>query len=287
MPLSPDRAIRTGQVPITSLDPNHRGTVITPITEGPRVLARLLDLLAAFDDRHPELSLSEVSRRSGLPVSTVHRFLVELERGGLVDRSPDGGYVVGTRLWQLGTLAPVHRELREAALPAMQSLLTATGADIALAVRSGLSAVYVERLHSRPGAAITRRPGVPLPLTSGAGGKALLAHADSAFIERVLADSSPVTAWTVTDPRRLRQELEAIRRTGIARSAQECVVGAAAVAVPVTNGARDVVAALVAIIPLEPGPTASLITRLQSAAAMVSRGLSPRPRATSASPTRR
>jgi DNA-binding IclR family transcriptional regulator len=142
-------------------------------------------------------------------------------------------------------------------------------------------------LHSRPGAAIARRPGVPLPLASGAGGRVLLAHADSTLIERVLAESSPVTAWTVTDPRRLRRELEAIRRTGIARSAQECVVGAAAVAVPVMNGARDVVAALVAILPLEPGPTPSLITRLQSAAAMVSRGLSPQPRATSASLTRR
>src|SRR4051812_4583424 len=225
MSLSPDRAIRTREVPITSLDLDHRGTAVTPITEGPRVLARLLDLLAAFDDRHPELSLSEVSRRSGLPVSTVHRFLVELERGGLVDRSPDGGYVVGQRLWQLGTLAPVHRELREAALPAMQSLLTATGADIALAVRSGVSAVYVERLHCRPGGPIARRPGVPLPLVCGAGGKVLLAYADSALIDRVLVDSQPVTAWTVTDPRRLRLELEAIRRTGLARSAQECVVG--------------------------------------------------------------
>src|SRR3954451_17721619 len=154
MSLSPDPAIRSRQAPITSLDLNHGGSSVTPITEGPRVLARLLDLLAAFDDRHPGLNLSEGSRRSRLPVSPVHRFLVELERGGLVDRSPDGGYVVGQRLWQLGTLAPVHRELREAALPAMQSLLTATGADIALAVRSGLSAVYVERLHSRPGAAI-------------------------------------------------------------------------------------------------------------------------------------
>jgi hypothetical protein len=38
----------------------------------------VLAVLAAFDDSHPRLRLSEVARRSGLPVSTVSRLLAKL-----------------------------------------------------------------------------------------------------------------------------------------------------------------------------------------------------------------
>jgi hypothetical protein len=45
---------------------------------GRSVTSRVLAVLAAFDDGHPRLRLSEVARRSGLPVSTVSRLLAEL-----------------------------------------------------------------------------------------------------------------------------------------------------------------------------------------------------------------
>ena len=79
------------------------------------VTSRVLAVLAAFDDSHPRLRLSEVARRSGLPVSTVSRLLAELVAGEALGRRPDGRYEVGRRLWQLGLLAPVKQELREVA----------------------------------------------------------------------------------------------------------------------------------------------------------------------------
>ena len=84
---------------------------------GRSVTSRVLAVLAAFDDSHPRLRLSEVARRSGLPVSTVSRLLAELVAGEALARRPDGRYEVGRRLWQLGLLAPVNQELREVALP--------------------------------------------------------------------------------------------------------------------------------------------------------------------------
>ena len=57
---------------------------------GRSVTSRVLAVLAAFDDSHPRLRLSEVARRSGLPVSTVSRLLAELVAGEALARRPAG-----------------------------------------------------------------------------------------------------------------------------------------------------------------------------------------------------
>src|SRR5262249_11624781 len=53
---------------------------------GRSVPSRVLAVLSAFDDSHPRLRLSEVARRSGLPVSTVSRLLAELVAGEALAR---------------------------------------------------------------------------------------------------------------------------------------------------------------------------------------------------------
>ena len=116
---------------------------------GRSVTARVLAVLAAFDDSHPRLRLSEVARRSGLPVSTVSRLLAELVAGEALARRPDGRYEVGRRLWQLGLLAPLNQELREVALPFIHDIQTATGDVAHIAVREGIAALYVERVVGR------------------------------------------------------------------------------------------------------------------------------------------
>ncbi len=83
------------------------------------MISRALALLDAFDEHHPRLSLTEMAMRSGLARSTAHRLLAELEAWQGLVRRPDGRYEIGRRIWDLGLLAPVHRELREVARPFM------------------------------------------------------------------------------------------------------------------------------------------------------------------------
>ncbi len=74
--------------------------------QGRSVTSRVLAILDVFDAAHTRLTLSGISRRSGLPLSTVHRLVGEFERWRAVESDPDGGYRVGLRLWELGQLAP-------------------------------------------------------------------------------------------------------------------------------------------------------------------------------------
>src|SRR5215210_9014776 len=113
---------------------------------GVSVASRLLGLLGAFDDEHRTLTLSALARRSGLPLATAHRLVAELVTWGALTRTPEGDYVVGRRLWDLGLLAPVQSGLRQIASPFLHDIYAATLATVHLAVRDGIEVLYVDRL---------------------------------------------------------------------------------------------------------------------------------------------
>ncbi|NYF18526.1 DNA-binding IclR family transcriptional regulator [Microbacterium sp. AK009] len=65
---------------------------------GESVLHKHLRILETFDAWHPFLTLSEIADASGLPRSSAHRLVGELEREGLLERLPDRTYRLGVRL---------------------------------------------------------------------------------------------------------------------------------------------------------------------------------------------
>lgn len=94
--------------------------------------------------------------------------------------------------------------------------------------------------------------GSRLPLHATGVGKVLLAAAHDEVVERVLGALTPTTPFTITDPDRLRRELNEVRRRGNARTSEEMTLGAASVAVPVAvelPGRTVVAAALGVVVP--------------------------------------
>ena len=71
-----------------------------------RLVARLFAILETFTSERPRLTLSDLSRRTGLPVGTVHRLVTQLVSFGALDRSADGRYGIGIRLWEIGLVEP-------------------------------------------------------------------------------------------------------------------------------------------------------------------------------------
>lgn len=210
----------------------------------PSVTSRVLAILAAFDEHRPRLTLSQIAVAADLPVSTAHRLVGELESWDALERDPDGRYVIGRRLWKVGTLAPVARELRQASLPAMQDMYEATHENVQLAVREGRKALYVETIRGKASVPVLSRPGVPLPLHATGVGKVLLAHAPREVVEECLDELTPITRYTITERGRLLRELAAVRRLGYARTVEEMGYGTCSLAVPVVGSDGEVIASL-------------------------------------------
>jgi DNA-binding IclR family transcriptional regulator len=232
------------------------------------VTMRAASLLSAFDTEHRVLNLSALSRRSRLPLATVHRLAADLVEAGLLVRRADGGYEIGARLWRLGLLAP-PTTLRELALPHLQDLVGATGHTVHLAVRDRTSALVIERLSGTRTLPTRHSPGAHVPLHCTAVGKALLAHADPVLVDEVVRGLRRYSAYTVTAPAALHRQLEEIRRTGLARSTQEYRLGVTSLAVPV-HGPQGVVAALGLLAPLRSARLAGALPHLRAASASVS-----------------
>ena len=212
---------------------------------GRSVISKVVALLDAFTATSPELTLGELAARTGLPVSTTYRLVSELVDWGGLERVPGGGYRIGLRMWEIGTLAPRGESLREVALPFMSDLYEATREHVHLAVLDGTEVLYVEKLAGRNAVQAKTRRGGRLPLHATAAGKVLLAAApESLFHEIVAAGLRRYTAHTIIAPGHLRRALTEIRRSGIGYAREELTVGLNAVASPVLDADGTAVAAL-------------------------------------------
>ncbi|MBM7078718.1 IclR family transcriptional regulator [Micromonospora humida] len=245
---------------------------------GRTVTSRVLALLDAFSPASPALTLSELARRAGLPLSTVHRRVAELLAWGALERGGDGRYRIGLRLWEVGSLAPRGLGLREVALPVMEDLYEVTHENVQLAVRQGLELVFIERIAGRQAVPVRTRVGGRFALHATGVGLVLLAHAPAEVQERVLA--APLeryTALTVTDPGRLRRQLAEVRRVGYAVSDRQVTMDALSVAAPI-RAPEGVVAALSLVVAHDRADPVALAPLVQAAGRVLSRAMGSTPR---------
>jgi DNA-binding IclR family transcriptional regulator len=191
------------------------------------------------------LTLSDIARRAGLPLATVHRLVGELVAWRALARRPDGCYSIGVRLWEVGLLSPLHTRLREVAAPFMHDLYESTRENIHLAVRDGNEALYVEKFAGHRAVPILSRVGGRLPMHATGVGKALLAFSGPAFIAAfVRAPLTRCTPYTITEPGRLARELAVVRQRGWAHTREEMTLGSCSVAVPVLDAGGTALASL-------------------------------------------
>ncbi|MBA3525160.1 MAG: IclR family transcriptional regulator [Geodermatophilaceae bacterium] len=235
---------------------------------------RALAVLGCFDTAHPRLTLSEISRRTALPLTTAHRQVAELTRWGALERDTEGEYRIGLRLWEVGSLAPRRTDLREAALPFLTDLYEITHENVQLAVLDGPDVVFLERISGRQAVHVLTRPGMRLPAHATAVGLVLLAHADDEAVEAVLAMSlRRFTRHTVTEPRMLRARLVEVRRSGFAVCERQIEEVSSSVAAPVLDASRVVVAALSLVVPADGGHAYRYLPAVQASARALSRQL--------------
>ncbi|MFI6350982.1 IclR family transcriptional regulator [Streptomyces sp. NPDC050560] len=240
--------------------------------------AKLLSVLAAFSHERPALTLSEISRATGLPLSTAHRLADELRCWGALERDGRQRYTVGLRLWEVGSLAPRAYGLRDSALPFMGDLYETTRENVQLGVLDGGEVLLIEVLSGHRAVELVAGMGGRLPLHASGLGHVLLAHASAQFVERVLSGPLPAyTPHTLTAPARLRSALAAIHETGAAVSREALGLGSISVAAPITGRRGAVVAALSLVVPVDGAHTAALVPAVRTAANGISRVLASGP----------
>jgi len=162
--------------------------------------------------------------------------------------------------------------LREVAAPFLQDLYAGTLATIHLAVRDATRVLYLERLSGQRSVSVVSRTGSRLALHATGVGKVLLAYAPPDVQRKVLSSLRRITPYTITQPARLRAQLDRVLADGYATTADEMTLGACSVAVPIRRG-DDVVAAIGIVVPSLRRDKGRLVSALTVAAHGIGRGL--------------
>jgi IclR family acetate operon transcriptional repressor len=205
-------------------------------------LQRGLRLLTLFASAERGLTASEVGKQSGLPVSTVHRFLANLESTGFLNCSEDGIYHLGVVCFGLGHSALAQLDIRRLSLPYLRELNQKTRETIHLTVRYGPAAVYVDKLDSQEPVRIYSRIGASVPLYSSAVGKVMLAYMPQVERDKLLGqiELRRFTPNTIGSIQELLAYLQKVRRQGYAYDLEENEPHIRCIAAPIWDHAGAV-----------------------------------------------
>lgn len=187
---------------------------------GVQSVQRAATLLEAIAGAPEPLTAPELAERCGLNRSTAWRILATLEDEGLVDRDPaTNRYSIGYALTRLASAA--GDSLPRRARPHLEELARHAGETVSLAVPRGLQLVYVDQVQA-PHVMAADWLGRAVPLHATSTGKALLAFLPPEELEAALSQPLPsFTESTITDPVRLRAELDRVGKRGYAVSRGE------------------------------------------------------------------
>lgn len=198
------------------------------------VHTRILSVLEAFSNDRPNLTLSQISRLTGLPKGTAHRIVNQLVSWGALERDERSHYVIGLKMFEIGTLAPRAYRHRSRILPFLEEAAATSGADVLLAVLDRDEAVLVEHVAGRRAVTLAAGLGERLPLHASGVGHVMMAFGPSDLLNLVCARPLPaITKNTITDPSALRAAVARVRETGFALRPNGLIAGTVSVAAPI------------------------------------------------------
>lgn len=230
-------------------------------------LQRGLTLLQLFSESPQGLTAKQVAGRSRLPVSTVHRFLANLEGAGFLNCGGDSVYHLGIACFAIGQAALGQLDIRLVSLPYLRELNRQTRETIHLTIRHGLSAVYLEKLDSPEQLRIHSRIGAAVPLYCTAVGKVMLAYMPDDERKKVLPQLAlkRLTPNTAGNLQELEAELSRVRKNGYACDLEEHEPHIRCVAAPIWDNAGAVNASLSITAPV----VRMAVTRLRQLAPLI------------------
>jgi IclR family transcriptional regulator, pca regulon regulatory protein len=208
-------------------------------------LARGLSVIEAFDETHPEMTLTEVASRTGLTPATARRSLHTLSTLGYV-RSIDRRFTLSARILALGSSYLRSAGIEGALLPELRRVVARCGDTAGVAILTGAEILYIAHYSEQRGVRPVAGTGVSYPAYPTSLGRVLLAALQKPALDRYfrLAKFEQHTNVTETDPKKLRAIVEDAGRKGYATIVDQLFYGVTSLSVPIVIPPDRVIAAI-------------------------------------------
>lgn len=212
-------------------------------------IEKALQVLKSFSFSSRTLSLTQLSKTTGLNKTTVLRILRTLEKHNFVQAvSEDGKYTIGVEVYKLGNVFFHGLDLEKKARPHLTKLANELKKTIHLCVLDEDRALYLDKIESDEQTVriMTSKKGGHAPLHCTGVGKTLLASQPDARKKAILnnLELERFTKNTITAMDVLKRELDKIQKQGYALDLEEREDDVVCVAAPVRNMDGDVIASV-------------------------------------------
>jgi len=216
-------------------------------------LATALRILDYFTIREPELSLRELSEKSGLYKSRIHRLCGTLVALGFLNRMPSSSYRLGPKLMSLGKIYESTNTLVTMSRSIMKQLAEVSGESVALFSLDGEKSFCLARELGSSRLVFSIHEGDHMDLHASAAGRILMTYGPEELREKILSQTilERFTSETITNPKKIKEELSTIRKCGYAINRGERELEVAAIAAPIFDHQNKVEAALAIVGPVQ------------------------------------
>lgn len=210
-----------------------------------KTVVKALNLLEALSRAEQPAGVTALARELRLTKSNAHRLLDTLVRRGYVKRMDDmGRYELSLKAWQVGVAVLSRMDVKQVAEPHLRSLVEATNESANLSVFNDGEVVYLVRIECEQPIRAHFPVGASLPAYCTSTGKAILAYQSEDVVRACCGKLRRYTSRTITNERKLAEELARIRRSGYAVNLGEFRDNVYGVAAPVWNAEGGVEAAV-------------------------------------------
>ena len=217
------------------------------VTQSVPALSKAFSILEILARSRAGLSLPEITKRSGLPKSSVHCILLTLQRQEYLYRNENTGrYMFGMRLFSLANMALSGLKLREQGTPLLFSLMQRTGLTSHMAILEQNEAVLIAKVESPGARPLATWIGKRMEVHCTGLGKALIAHLREEHLSELLKERTLPrhNENTIVSLKRLREDLAQTVKRGYAIDDEEDEIGLRCVGVPVFDHTGTVIAAI-------------------------------------------
>lgn len=214
-----------------------------------QAVTRALSLLEILAREESSVTISELSKKAKLKLTTAHRLLYTMMNRGFIEQDPVSlRYRLGLKAFEIGNAALNVNDLRTVSRPFLKSLAEQINETTNLAILDGAEVVYIDQLESNNIVIVKMfaRIGSRGPAYCTGTGKVLLADLNEEELRKRLAKVNFIkfTERTITDINKLVATLEQIKKDGYALDFSERDEGVTCVAAPIRNFEKRIQASI-------------------------------------------
>jgi IclR family transcriptional regulator, KDG regulon repressor len=210
---------RTNIDPKETRDESSLSRAATIDKKESKTVSTVVKLLSLFSIDKDEIGVREASQLLSLSPAKVHRLMYSLESYDILEKKASKKYRLGLKIFELGSLYPLHSSLRKLVRPHAEDLSARLNCGVNFAILSKsrpLSAIIIDRIVNLQSPSLIQRVAFNIPLHSSALGKALLAFSESDAQKMMLDEIilKKFTEATITAKSQLISELKKIQKQG-------------------------------------------------------------------------